>query len=215
VAIALYIFTPSTTTEKLFAVAMYGILVLVTWITRLPYVVRAGVFLLLLYSAGFSSLFDYGLAEAAVLFLGFIVMTGLLLSPRAGIYYAGGITLLALLFFGRQDLSLIEWARAVGIFLVVSATVAIGLRTALQEFVKTQKAAEQMLDALQEERFGLEQRIAERTTGLTQKTEQLRAILYCAQNSRSTGSGPSEHRLPAGERSIWLLSRRDLPPMKD
>lgn len=182
-AIALYIFTPSTTTEKLLAVAMYGILVLITWITRLPYVVRAGVFLLLLYAAGFSSLFDYGLAEASVLFLGFIVMTGLLLSQRAGIYYAGGITLLSLLFFGRQDLSLIEWARAVGIFLVVAATVAIGLRTALQDFVKTQRAAEEMLDTLQEERSGLEQRIAERTTGLTQKTEQLRATSYIARKT--------------------------------
>jgi hypothetical protein len=44
VAIILYLFTPSTVVFKLLAVLTYAILVLVTWFTRLPYFIRAGVF---------------------------------------------------------------------------------------------------------------------------------------------------------------------------
>ena len=84
VAIILYLFTPSTNGIKLLAVMTYGVLVLVTVLTNLPYLIRAGVFLLLLYFAGFSSLLDHGLGDASILFLGFIVMTGLLFSLRSG-----------------------------------------------------------------------------------------------------------------------------------
>lgn len=183
VAIVLYFFTPSSLGLKLVALAMYGMLALVTWSNRLSYTARAVVLLLLLYFAGFSSLFDYGMAEASVLLLGFVVMTGLLLSTRLGIYYALGIALLTLLLFGRQDLSLLEWARGVGVFLVVSAIAALGLRTALQDFLKTQGAVQQTLGALREERSMLEQRVEERTAGLTQKSEQLRATSYIARKT--------------------------------
>src|SRR5215212_10534207 len=100
VAIVLYLFTPSTVVFKVLAVLTYGILVLVTLFFNLSYRVRASVFLLLLYIAGFSSLFDHGMADAAVLFLGFIAMTALLFSSRAGIYFAAGITLVSILIFG-------------------------------------------------------------------------------------------------------------------
>ena len=82
IAIVLYLFTPSSPLYKVLAVATYGILVLVTLFTRLSYNIRAGVFLFLLIFAGLSSLFDYGMAEASILFLGFIVMSGL--QPRTG-----------------------------------------------------------------------------------------------------------------------------------
>lgn len=183
VAIVLYLFTPSAPVIKLFAILMYGILIGVTFATSLPYTLRAGAFLLLLYLAGLSSLFDYGIAEACVLFLGFIVMTGLLLSPRPGMYYAAGLALLSLVIFGGQSTSFLDWARTVGIFLVVLVIVAIGLRTALEQFAKTQAAAQQMLDTLWNERLTLEQRVEERTAGLTQKTEQLRATSYVARKT--------------------------------
>ena len=183
IAIFLYLFTPSTLGIKLIAVLMYGVLVWVTFYPRLPYFSRVSLFLLLLYFAGLSSLFDYGVAEASILFLGFIVMTGLLLSPRAGIYYAVGITVLSLIIFGTQSATFLEWARVVGMLLIVATIVGIGLRTALEDFSKTQEAAQQMLDALQGERSSLEQRVEEHTAGLTQKTEQLRATSYIARKT--------------------------------
>jgi GAF domain-containing protein len=183
IAIFLYLFTPSTLGIKLIAVLMYGVLVWVTFYPRLPYFIRVSLFLLLLYFAGLSSLFDYGVAEASILFLGFIVMTGLLVSPRAGIYYAVGITVLSLIIFGIQSATFLEWARVVGMLLIVATIVGIGLRTALEDFSKTQEAAQQMLDALQGERSSLEQRVEEHTAGLTQKTEQLRATSYIARKT--------------------------------
>ncbi len=182
-AIFLYLFTPSIAVFKVLAILTYGILVLVTLFTHLPYHIRATVFLLLLYFAGLSSLLDHGIADASMLFLGFITMTGLLFSSRTSIYSAIGITLLSILRFSWISSSLAEWARLTGIFTLVAMIIAVGLHTFQQEFTKTEEAAGQMLDTLEDERSTLEQRVEERTAGLTRKTEQLRATSYIARTT--------------------------------
>lgn len=180
IAIAGYIFTPSSPAMKWLAVLMYGLLVLITFVNRIPYAIKIIVFLAFLYLAGLSSLFDYGTAIAAVLFLGFIVMTGLLVSGRNAVYYATGFVFLNLILFGWQGAVFIDWARLIGITMIVSALVAIGLRTSLNEFIKTQDAARQMLNTLESERTNLEERVEQRTAGLALKTEHLRATSYIA-----------------------------------
>ncbi|MDQ2692699.1 MAG: GAF domain-containing protein, partial [Chloroflexota bacterium] len=181
--IILYILTPSSLGLKLVAIFMYGLLVLVTWSRSLPYMLRAGILLFLLFSAGFSSLLDYGTGEASILFLGFIVMTGLLLSTHSAVYYALGLSVLSLLLFGRQESSVLEWLRDIGIFLIIGSSIAIGLRTALRDFIKTQETAQHILNTLRQERAVLEERVEERTAVLTQKTEQLRATSYIARKT--------------------------------
>lgn len=183
IAIALYLFTPTSPLYKILAVATYGILVLVTLFTSVSYNIRAGVFLFLLFFAGLSSLFDYGIADASILLLGFIVMTGLLFSPRTGMYLIIAITVLILLVFGWPNASLIDSARLTAILLIVSIIIAIGLHTFQDEFTKTQQTVRKTLDALREERSTLEERIQERTIGLTRKTEQLRATSYIARKT--------------------------------
>jgi GAF domain-containing protein len=180
IAIVLYLFSSATPLYKVLAVAMYGALVLLTVVTRLSYRIRAGTFLLFLYLAAFSSLFDYGIADASILFLGFIVMTGLLFSPRAGMYWIIALSFLSILFFGWSRTPFEDAARLTGILLVVSMIVAIGLHTFQQEFTRTQKAARQTLESLRQERSTLEQNVEERTAGLMRKTEQLRATSYIA-----------------------------------
>lgn len=182
-AILVYLFSPATTVLKLIAILMFAVLVFVSWFTRLAYSFRVGVFLLLLYVAGLSSLLDYGIGEASILFLGFIVMTSLLLSSQSGVYYALGISLFSILIVRNQDASFLEWIRAVSIFLIVAGTLVIGLRTAVHDFLKTQQAAQEMLTTLLSERVALEQRVEERTAGLSQKTEQLRATSYIARKT--------------------------------
>jgi GAF domain-containing protein len=182
-AIALYLFSPSTALYKALAVGTYGILVVVTVFPRLPYRLRAGLFLFLLYFAGFSSLIDHGIGDASILFLGFIVMTGLLFSPRTGIYAIVGVTLLSMAVFGWSGGSLMDEARLTAIFLVVASILAIGLHTFQEEFTKTQAGARQTLDTLVNERSTLELRVQERTAGLTSKTEQLRATSYIARKT--------------------------------
>lgn len=182
-AILLYLFSPSTALYKVLAVITYGILVLVTLFTRLPYRFRAGIFLFLLYFAGFSSLIDHGIADAAILFLGFIVMTSLLFSLRVGIYSAIGLTLLTIVLFGWSRATFTDSARLTAILLVVATIIAIGLYTFQQEFTKTQATARQTFDTLRNERATLEQRVEERTAGLARKTEQLRATSYIARKT--------------------------------
>ncbi|HLO17260.1 MAG TPA: GAF domain-containing protein, partial [Anaerolineales bacterium] len=183
IAIVLYLLTPSSVAFKVLAVLTYGILVLVALFTNLPYPIRALVFLLLLYFAALSSLLDHGIADASILFLGFIAMTGLLFSSRISVYSAAGITLLSILGSGWISASLADWARTTAILMVVAVIVMIGLYTFQEEFTKTQAAARQMLGTLREEHSRLEQRVDERTAGLTKKTEQLRATSYIARKT--------------------------------
>lgn len=183
IAIILYLFTSPSPLYTVLAVATYGILILITLFNSLSYTLRAGVFLFLLFFAGLSSLLDYGLAEASLLLLGFTVMTGLLFSPRTGLFPIIAVTLLIILIFGWTSASLLDAARITGIFLVISAIVAIGLHTFQDEFTKTQRAAQQTLDTLREERSKLEERVEERTAGLTRKTDQLRATSYIARKT--------------------------------
>lgn len=183
IAITLYLFSPSTPLYKILAVATYGILVLVTLFTNLSYRIRAGVFLFLLFFAAFSSLIDHGIADASLLFLGFIVMTGLLFSPRTGIYIVIAVTLLIIVGFGWSQIPFADSARLTAILLVVSMIIAIGLHTFQNEFTKTQGIARETLDALLKERSTLEKNVEERTMGLARKTEQLRATSYIARKT--------------------------------
>ena len=184
IAVVLYFFTPSVPLYKALAVVSYGVLLLLTFVPRLPYIVRAGAFLLLLYFAGFTSLLDHGVADAAVLFLGFIVMTGLLFSPRAGVYVTLAlVTLAIMLYFGWERSNLLDLARLTAIFMVVVSIVITGLQTFQQEFSRTQQSARETLETLRTERYNLEQRVEERTAGLTRKTDQLRATSYIARKT--------------------------------
>jgi len=183
IAIVLYLFSSATILYKVLAIVTYGILIAVMLLDKLQYRIRAGVFLFLLYLAGLSSLIDHGIADASVLFLGFIVMASLLFSLRAGIYVAIGLTFLTIVFFGWSSTSVESAARLTAIFLVIAAIAAIGLRIFQDEFIKTITAARQTFETLRNERLLLEQRVEERTAGLARKTEQLRATSYIARKT--------------------------------
>jgi hypothetical protein len=133
VAIIFYLFGDSTRWIKLLAVMTWGVLILITF-TNLPYFIRAGVFLLLLYFASLSSLLDHKPGDAAVLFLGFAVMTGLLLPMRWAAYYAMGVSLLSFLIFGGEEVFSISGAISIVIFLVVLQLSRL-VRNSQEEFI--------------------------------------------------------------------------------
>lgn len=183
-AIVLYFFTPSPALYKLLAVLFYGILIAITFLPRFSYSVKAGIFLFILYFAGFSSLIDHGPADAAILFVGFMVMVGLMFSPKTSVYILIGLlTILIILILGLGQASLLDLLRLSAIFLLVFTLIVTGLHTFQQEFTKTQEAARQALESLRSERTTLEQRVEERTAGLAQKTDQLRATSYIARKT--------------------------------
>jgi GAF domain-containing protein len=182
-ALTLLVLSAANPEAKLIAGLMYGTLLLATTATRIPYPIRAGVLLVLLYFAALALLFDYGVAEASILFIGLVVMTGLLLPARNAIYCALGISTFSLLIFGAPGAAFMEWARPVAILIVVSLFTAIGLRKALDEFAETRETAQATLETLWTERASFEQRVEERTAGLARKAQQLRATSYIARKT--------------------------------
>src|ERR1044071_9524913 len=100
VALAFYLFSPSSGLFKLLALLTYGICVLVTLLTNLPYSLRASVFVLILYLLALSSLLSLRIADASILFLAFVAMTSLLFSSTEVVASAIGIMMLSILGIG-------------------------------------------------------------------------------------------------------------------
>jgi hypothetical protein len=127
IAIALYLFTPSTFQNQMFAILAYAGLLLVTYFSRLPYWLRAGALLLLLYFTAASSLVDRGITDASVLFLCFLVMFGLLFAPRPAVYLLIAIlTIATILILGWKTTAFLDLARMIVIFAVVVAIIITG-----------------------------------------------------------------------------------------
>ena len=173
--------------EAIYTIA-FACLLVVTFI-KLPYVLRAGVFLALMFVLGLSGLFETGIwGDSRVFFLAFIVMSGLLFSPRAGIT-AIVISMVSMIVFGFLTLngyyllnstevtvgSLGDWLTG-GVSLLLLGTVTItGLYLFQSEFVKAQSRAGETFKALQIERKGLEKHVAERTDELEKRNSIMRS----------------------------------------
>ena len=183
VALAFYLFSPSSGLFKLLALLTYGICVLVTLLKNLPYSLRASVFVLILYLLALSSLLSLRIADASILFLAFVAMTSLLFSSPEVIASAIGIMMLSILGIGWINSSLAEWMKTTGILLAVATMVATGLYIFQEEFQKTQESAHKIISKLGEDRSLLEQRTEEQSAGLALRTEQLRASSYIARKT--------------------------------
>ena len=180
IAIALSLFGPASLLDKVIALTGYCILVSIALLNQFPYRIRAGLFLGLFYLAGLSFLFDRGLAHAAILLLGFVVLAGLLFSSRAGLYLMILLAVLTMWIVGGANTPFVENAKITALLAIISAIIAAGLHRFQQEFAKIRSTAHQALDAVREEQASLEQRVEARTAGLVRKTEQFRATSYVA-----------------------------------
>jgi GAF domain-containing protein len=191
VAFTASLFNSNDSIYKAVYAAAYACLLAVTFI-RLPYVVRAGVFLALIYILGLSGLFETGIwGDARVFFLAFIVMSALLFSPRAGIT-AIFIGILSMTIFGFLTLkgfyilsspegtngTLGDWLTG-GASLIFLGTIAIaGLNYFQTEFLQAQAGASETLKALQAERKNLEIHVAERTDELEKRNSGMRSTVF-------------------------------------
>ncbi len=82
IALLATLFSSNDLLDKAVYVTVYVCLLAITGI-RLPYTARVGVFLALIYILGLIALIETGIwGNALVFLLGFIVMNGLLFSPR-------------------------------------------------------------------------------------------------------------------------------------
>jgi len=168
--------------------AAYALLIVITF-APIPYVLRAGIFILLPFALGAVGLIDTGIWGDSRLFLfATVVFTAMLLSTRAAVVatiISLGATAAAgwMLIVGRiepinKELIIGSWeiwlTSAVAL-LMLDAIAIIGLALLQREFENAQADARSSLDALEKERFLLEKRVEERTTEIAEKTTHLEA----------------------------------------
>ncbi len=160
-------------------IGLYAVLLLVT-IIGVPYVVKAGLFIGLIFILGVAGLLETGIwGDSRVFMLGAIVMASLLFSWKAG-WAITGLTMLSYLITGWLVLSgsmtitnpdvpeggIEIWASGSTAVLLLAVLMVNGIRLTQDEFGKAQDRAQATLDMLQNEKLMLEQRVENRTRDL-------------------------------------------------
>jgi len=191
IALVAIIFNSTVLINKVIYASVYACLLVVTFVP-LPYTVRAGVFLDIIYILGLSGLIKTGVwGEALMFFLAFIVMGGLLFSPRVGIYAIaismGSITIFGFLilkgfYFPRsQEMpigSIGDWLTGGASLLLLGIISTVGLHYLQFEFVQAQAKVGKTIKTLQTERTNQENRVAEQTDELEKRNSKLRSTVY-------------------------------------
>lgn len=189
VALASILFSESSFALKITYVVVFSLIPIVTFV-KFPYWLRMGVFLFAIYAFGVSDLFSAGiLGDAIFFFLLFTVLTAMFFSPTAGVV-ATGIDLVTIGVVGWLSLTgritfsnleavpagLFDWLSSAITTLLGSLIIVLGLRQLQIEFVNAQQRADDVAQALVNERNLLEQRVADRTKALATSTEVSRRL---------------------------------------
>jgi len=168
-----------------------------TIVLRLPYLIKAGVFVALPLILGISSMANAGIRGDSLFFLlAYVTLSALLIGPRSGLV-AIGLSEAAIIVMGYLVLnghfslldplstvgSLENWITDGVLHPLVSLAVITGLRMLQNGFKQAQTQNETMVDALRESKMELENRIAERTKELARKTDQLSASAFVARQT--------------------------------
>lgn len=155
------------------------ILVAVSFL-RLPFRVRAGVLILLLYAMSMNSLLTSGIrGESRMFIIIFIVLTLMLLGLRAG-QAAIGLSFLSIAVVAwavltqrftltepYDQLALASWLTGSLTMMLTIILLVLGVVLLQREFISAHKRAELVMDDLVRGREQLEERVTERTRDLT------------------------------------------------
>jgi GAF domain-containing protein len=157
----------------------YAVLLVVNFI-RLPYRVRAGILVFLLFAMSMNSLLSSGVrGEARMFVIIFVLLTLMLLGIRAGLaalaISAVSITVLAWAVMTQRftlnepydQLNLSSWLTGSLMMLLVIVLLVLGVVLLQREFQAAQKREKLAMDGLVQERGQLESRVSERTRELS------------------------------------------------
>lgn len=171
--------------------ALFIALLVITFI-RLPYWLRAGIFLSLICLLAISSLAQTGIwGGARMYFLTLVVMSGLLYSPRASInatvisiilvIIAGWFTLTGQLRPTDSNVTpgnINNWAINAVAMIMSEVVVTTGLYLFQRQFNEAQARAVRVMGSLATERANLETRVVERTQAVEERNAQMRTMVY-------------------------------------
>lgn len=192
----LVIIPASTTLEIIVFTLIYIMLVVVTF-SPFSNRIKASTLPVIGYLLGLYTLINYGpWSDATLLFLSSIVFAALLFEKHidriflafsiSTVVLAGLLNLIGVFDIISPDLphpNLQTWAiYSVG-FMVMSVGASWAIYLLKQEFKTVAKQYQTTLELLTQDKTDLEQRVEERTAGLTRKTEQLRAASYIARHT--------------------------------
>ena len=176
-------------------IGLYLALLLVA-ILNVPYSIKAGMLVTLLFLLGLSGLFETGIwGDARLFMLGAITMAALLFSWKAGIALTG-LSMLSYAITGFLVLSrtisitsssvitgaIDTWVSGSVSVLLLAVLIVNGIRLTQDEFSKAQNRAQTVLDMIRNENFTLEQRVEMRTQDLASvsQTNEHRAQMFQA-----------------------------------
>jgi GAF domain-containing protein len=181
-------------------IGIYVVLLIATFV-RMPYWLKAGTLLALIYGLGMSNLLDTGVwGDARMAFLGLIVMATLLFSPLAGIV-TGLISFVSLgivgwlVFTGQYQLTstlvdggppttpLTTWIVGSGTLLLFAFTLVSTINLVHREFSKTRERVAGYLDQLEDKELNLEKQVGERTSELARRSFQLESTTVIAHHA--------------------------------
>ena len=176
-------------------IGLYLALLLVA-ILHVPYSIKAGMLVTLIFLLGLSGLFETGIwGDARLFMLGAITMAALLFSWKAGMALTG-LSMLSYAITGWLVLSgtisitsssvitgaIDTWVSGSVSVLLLAVLIVNGIRLTQDEFSKAQNRAQTVLDMIRNENFTLEQRVEMRTQDLASvsQTNEHRAQMFQA-----------------------------------
>ena len=164
-------------------------MIAVTFIRRIPYKVRGIIVLVVVYLIAFGSLLVYGLSgNGPVLLIGFVALSSIFLGTRSGITAAmiafgtmatigylmvnGNIPLPAVEIQANAA-NILDWINRTLVVTLLAAIFTISLAVIIKGLRKTLAEQREIGSELIRERSRLEERVAERTNELEQRTHEL------------------------------------------
>jgi GAF domain-containing protein len=169
-------------------VAAYGFLLVITFL-RIPYRLKAGILVFLLFALTLNSLLTSGIrGEARMFCIIFTLLTLMLLGVRAG-WIALGVSLLSVagaawatvtqrltLAEPYDQLNISPWILSSSTMLLVIVLLMLGVILLQREFMAAQQREEKALADVNQERELLESRVSERTRELSLAVEVGRSV---------------------------------------
>lgn len=183
---------PSSSISELIAFGVVYIAVLVVTITPFPYAVKASMVIVATYFASVYTLVRFGpWSDGSLFLLATILFTSLLFDEKID-RWVFGITALSLVTVGILNITdrlavtepglpavdIYIWLQYIVDYLIVAVIILWALNLFKAGFKNVAEQFRTALFFVNKDRAELEERVTERTTVLTRKTEQLRAASY-------------------------------------
>ena len=180
--------------------AAYAVLILVTFVRRLKFALRAGLVLLLLYALGALDFSVAGLSgDGRVFLFAFVVVTTVLFNLSRGVA-ALVLSLLTmaisawLLVSGRWEIpievqanstNIVDWISGSVVFLLMGAGVIIPIAYLIRSLSQSLRVSQDAVRKLEEQRERLEELVKSRTQDLEHRSTQLQVAAEVARDATS------------------------------